>query len=281
MSTAKPLYTTGNEERDEYLIRAIRFVESVKEAPTLQRVALRLDGIAKLEGREPFDLLQRELDGMLGTLHPLDAVTFDDSEQHSADLPFDPVSAATIRPRQIARVSESLEKIEAPRANGGAPSSDSAPEATPQPVAQREVTRDDAVRALNAANAELTEARNTVRRRAAELQAARAKVAAAINQWQIGTSHQALTPEQNARNFALGALEERKRRAALYGTGTSATANAFVKRQRMVPPGVDPSALRKGGNRGAFPSSARMLAPRKPTAPPAELIEKMGVAPKV
>jgi hypothetical protein len=291
-------YTTGNSERDEYLTNAVRFLERTKREPTRDAVSAWLDAIAKSEGREPFDLLQRELDGVLGNFHPADAMTFDDSDEHTGEVPFNPASGGPIAHPIRQRAPEALKNLASLRANEAAPSSDIAPEATPEATAPlifptpealqaagitprpaREVTRDDAMRALNAAQADLADARIVVRQRVAELQAARGKLAEAIQQWQLNTPH--LSPEQNARNYAMGALEERKRRAALYGSGTSATANAFARRQRMVPPGTDPALLVKGRSRGAHPASERMLrGPRRPDPPMPEVVAKMGVAPK-
>lgn len=267
-------YSSGSDTRDKYLEQAIKFVERMGDQPTLSRVALRLEGIAKIEEREPFALKQAELDGWLRNLHPSDEVSFDEDEQHSGDVPRDAVSGNAVVRKRVNRLivaslpPESLGEVE------------SAP--PPQPTAAREVTRADALNAAQAANTELTEARLGVLRAQAGLRDLRTALAKSVEAWQSGNINK-LTPEQNARNFVNAALEERKRRAAIYGSGTSQTANAFVRRQKQVPAGVDPAALKKGKSRGAHPSSMRVLdwnnqASRGLTQVGRDIADKMGVA---
>jgi hypothetical protein len=252
-------FSTGNDERDLYLKACISFLERHHEPVTFERVVQRLDLVAKVEQREPFGLKRAELAGMLAD----QGVTFEDEHEHSSQVPFDPVSGNTVAPAQNDPVGSSPVSYSEVPATLVTPENEHKEE-TP---AARRVTRADAAAAVRAIQSALTEARLDVRRTDVEVQDARHALAKAVEQWQRNSATKQITPEQNARNYANASLEERRRRAALYGNGGSAKANAFARRQRMVPPGVDPMTLTKGGSRGARPASERILGTQRSTGP--------------
>lgn len=164
-----------------------------------------------------------------------------------AELASDPVTGMTLTPRH-------QENFEAPRAPEPEQPVNPPANSTPSP----KISHPEALAAFQAAQQALAERRNAVRSLTETVRQRRGDLLNAVLAFQAGSEG---TPEQRRqqalRDYVNTSTAERARRAALYGNGTSATANAFVRRQTAVPPGVNPNDLRKGGGRGAAPASYR------------------------
>ncbi len=240
-------YSTGNTTRDDFIRVAIGKVRTARNPTPM--------GVATVSHFLPqgFDLDGDELSGILSTLPDVseslrpwiegaeaarararagDEVTFED--EHTGEVPFDPASGAPVQPirsRKIARVSETLENIEPPRANESEKSAG-------QPVTAQQMQD-----VVNAAQRRLENARINVRQRTAELQAKRTAMAKAIASWQSGQPKHSW--EENARAEVAASQAARAARVAAGGPGTSATAAAYVRKR-----------MQNGGrSRGAFPAS--------------------------
>jgi len=150
----------------------------------------------------------------------------------SSNLAFDPQSGMTIAP------------VRTPRP---LPATDDAPSAVDAPQAP-DVTREQAHAALRAADMDLAECRLNVRRTQAAVNAAKIELQKQIEIY-VKANPNPLSAEINARNFAASALEDRRKRAALFGTGESASARRFVQK-RMT--GYGP---KRGGQ--SYESAAR------------------------
>ncbi len=229
-------YSTGNETRDSFILRAIEQVRSAAKPTPL--------GVATVAHFLPkgFELDADELRGMLSTLELTNEVTFDDGDEHTGDVPFDAVSGAAVQPirtRKIARVSESLTNFEAPRANADAQRHDDAPKTTGRPITAQQMQE-----VVNAAARRLEQARINVRIRTGELQGKRAALAKAIATWQAGQP--TMTWEQNARAHVAASQAARAARVAAGGPETSAKARAFVQKR-----------MQSGPNRGAYNEAQR------------------------
>jgi hypothetical protein len=251
-------YSTGNVTRDKFILDAITKVQNAAKPTPM--------GVATVSFYLPkgFDLDRDELTGILSTLQPEparldqpadDDVSFDDGEP----VPFDAVTglAHAIRPRQIARVSESLEKIEAPRAPESEPPHNDAAKSSGRPVTAQQMHA-----VVNAAQRRLEEARLNVRLRTGELQAKRTALAKAISAWQANAP--VPTWEENARAHVAHEQTARAARIAAGGPATSATARAFVQK-RMQGGGPNRGALNQAQRaRLGFvvPGSPAAMAPR-------------------
>lgn len=97
---------------------------------------------------------------------------------------------------------------------------------------------------LNAANLHLADCRTQVRATTNAVQEAKRVLQLEIEKY-IANTPQTWTPEMNSRAYAQASLEARRQRAARFGSGTTQSANDFV-RDYPVPPGGT-----KGGKRGA------------------------------
>jgi hypothetical protein len=107
------------------------------------------------------------------------------------------------------------------------------------------MTEAEAVAAVKAAQQSLADCRNVVQARTRDLQSARGVLHDAIRAYIAGGEQ--FTPLDAARDFQATAQAQRKARADAGLHGTSATANAFLRKQ-----------MKNGGNmRGSFPSSWR------------------------
>lgn len=157
-------------------------------------------------------------------------------QNNSGEIEFDPVTGRVLAPKP-------LENFTLPRANGGEPPHVDTAEATPQP----KISHAAAVANVKAWQNKIAEDRIKVRSAQERVKAARVELHNAVVAFQAGDG---LTTEQRriaqARAFAATATAERAERAKLYGTGTSATARAFVQKQ-----------MRNGPNRGAFSNAQR------------------------
>lgn len=164
------------------------------------------------------------------------------------ELASDPISGATVAPK-------TLEKIEAPHANGAAQPSNPPAKATPEPI----LSFNEAVEATRTALRNINELRMVANLAARKTAAARAELTRAIDAWTAGCGAP-MTQLEAARAYIASGMAEREKRLAdippqfrnRYGN-----AAAFARTQRAVPPGVDPNALTKGSSRGAFPRAWR------------------------
>jgi hypothetical protein len=232
-------YSTGNLARDAFIVRAIEQVRSEPKPTPL--------GVGTVSRFLPagFDLDADELSGILSTLPAAptnDAVTFDDADDSGGNVPFDPASGMAVQPirqRKIARVSESLENIEAPRAPESEQPHNDAAKSPAKPI-----TAEQMAQVMGAAQRRLENARINVRVCTGELQAKRAALAKAIASWQSGQP--VVTWESNARAHVQASQAARAARVAAGGPSTSATARAFLQKR-----------MQNGPNRGAFTQAQR------------------------
>jgi hypothetical protein len=153
---------------------------------------------------------------------PADEVTFE--EPPNSNLAFDPQSGMTIAPAP--------KSLEPPRESAAAPSV----------TTGRDMTHAEAVAALHAADAHLTDCRLNVRRTIAAHQEAKGKLQQEIEKY-LTNNPNPLTAEMNARLYAQASLDERRQRV-LRGakSGESILARRFVQK-RMQGGGPNRGAL--------------------------------------
>jgi len=214
-------FTTGSDERDRMLRRAIGEVLALHEPPNFGVVVDHLPA--------DFDLDLDELNGMLADMR--------------GDAP-----------------PETLEKIGSPHANGAAPPSLDTADATPEgeielhvPPTQENVQRvlhdineHEARRALDEANAALSAANEKKVAAEINLRNAKADFGSTLRQWQLfaESASDGLSLEQRrqieARNYLQATAEERARRRGPHGAATR-----FVQRH-----------MTHGPSRGAYDRTA-------------------------
>lgn len=144
-----------------------------------------------------------------------------------------PEIARDLTDDEVCRAHAAVEEIELSTANHAAEKSAAAP--------ANATTETEALAAVKAAQQSLAERRALVRQRTGELQTARGELHTRIRAYLAGSEQ--FTPLDAARDFQRTAQAQRQARAAAGLHGTSATANAYV-RKRMANP-----------TRGGFPSS--------------------------
>jgi hypothetical protein len=231
------MYSTGNETRDLYIVNAIKFLHRHEQPVSLAAVAARLD--------PAFELDDTELAGIMGNLAGPVEFEGDPAElKHS----FDGGTLAR-QPRQ---------NFEPPRANGAAPPHTDPPKSKPS------LDFNESVERLKELQRGLAEHRNEVTALSRLDQEKKGVLARAVSAWQVGALEG--DPEKRrmdeVRDHLRGVTEARAKRVeslppelrSKYGSAAD-----FARKQKAVPPGVDPQTLRKGSGRGAFPSSARVL----------------------
>ncbi len=238
------MYTTGNEARDLMVIRAAAKL-SKQEPP----VELTLEAAQKLLPAG-FDLDESEFFGILSNFAEPVEYSGDRAElKHAADggvLAHQP------------RASKSLENFEPPRANG------SAPRTTDAPKAALSLDFNQTVERLREVQRQLAEHRQRVMALTRAHQQKKAVLARAIEAWQSG----AVVGDAETRRMAVvrdhlaAAQSDRAKRMEDLPPelrGKFGPAAAFVRKQRAVPPNVNPDTLRKGQSRGAASAAQRVL----------------------
>jgi hypothetical protein len=113
----------------------------------------------------------------------------------------------------------------------------------------------------------LAECRRQVRITTATLSEAKRRLQQEIEKY-LAANPNPLTPELNARNYAMASLEARRQRALKYGTGESAKARAFVQK-RMTGGGPSRGGLsHQQASRTGYvvPGSPASMAPPNPQA---------------
>ncbi len=242
-------YTTSNKVRDTMIIQAAAKI--AKQEPPQE---LTLEAAQKLLP-PGFDLDETEWNGILSNFAPAaEPVEYDGDRaelKHAADggvLAHQPGA------------SKSLENIEAPRANGSAP-----PHVGP-PKAALSLNFDQTVERLKEVQRQLTEHRNRVMMFTRLHQEKKGVLARAIEAWQSGGGGGGGDAEQRrmaaVRDHLAAAQNDRARRMEELPPelrGRYGPAAAFVRKQRSVPPNVNPDSLRKGQSRGAAPAAMRVL----------------------
>ena len=252
-------YTTTNEVRDTMIIKVAAKI--AKQEPPQE---LTLEAAQKLLP-PGFDLDETEWNGILSNFAQPAGYEGDRAElKHAADggvLAHQPgaigraVPVDTTRPEADAK---SLKNIEAPRANGAAP-----PHVDP-PKAALNLNFDQTVERLREVQRQLAEHRQRVMMFTRVHQEKKAALARAIEAWQSGAA--VSDPEQRrmavVRDHLAAAQSDRAQRMEDLPPelrGRYGPAAAFVRKQRSVPSGVNPDALRKGQSRGAAPAAMRVL----------------------
>ncbi len=235
-------YTTGNPERDHMYRNYIAAFGSDIDA-------------IKAAAPNDFEVSADEVAGFIlemeSSAAPQPEVTFEDE-------PLDPVPSDPVTGRAYAAPRKIIEESRLPQPARADESPDSAPQAT----TGRDMTHAEAVAALRAADLHLTDCRLNVRRTTAALQEARGKLQQEIEK-HIANTPQKFTQFDAARAYAATSLEERRQRAARFGTGESATARRFVQK-RMTGGGPHRGALNQEQRaRVGFvvPGSAAAMAP--------------------
>lgn len=242
----KTYYSTGDESRDEAIAAVVHRLIAEGKQVVRPNVDPHLP--------PDFNLTASELRGIYGEI----VAAMDAREEQppqpqpqpepSSDLPYDRVTGATIavRPRvQTEPINPATVKSLLANAPEGVTFE-------PKPP----LSQGDQLAAVQRAQTVLAERRVAVRLLTAQVRELRGQVFQAAAELNAGTDGNAEARRMAAvRDHLVASTAERARRAELYGTGVSAKANQFARRQVMVPPGVDPNVLRKGGSRGAAPAS--------------------------
>lgn len=234
-------YTTTVEARDTMIVRAAAKLTKI-EPP----VELTLAAAQKLLP-EGFDLDQAEWDGILSNFVPDEATPA--PGRMGGSMP----DASDYSP---APKREAAPDVRADRANVRPP--------TATPKAKLDLDFNQSVEHLKELQRLLAEHRGEVMALSRLHQQKKGVLARAIEAWQSGSVvGDAETRRMNEVRDHLAATQvDRARRMEDIPAelrGKYGPAAAFVRKQRGVPPGVNPEALRKGQARGAAPAALRTL----------------------
>lgn len=209
-------YSTGNLKRDEYIVRAIRFLATHGQEITLANVSARLD--------PAFELDETELTGILAnetgeTVEPAPRAR----GRLGGSMP-DPMDYTPAPKRQ--------ENFEAPRAPQPEPPHNPPTNTTPRPAT---MSYDAAHAAVIAARQVIADLRLVANARARDTAAARRKLMEAVQAYIAGADGltRAQREQKALRDYADASQKERAARVAAGGPGTSRSARAFVQK-RMV-----------------------------------------------
>jgi len=242
------MYSTGNQTRDQMIVNVAARL-SHHEQPMELAAAQKLLPAG-------FDLDDNEWSGILSNYSTPPAA-------HMAGEP-----PATYRP-----LPEPLENSEVPCRAEPEKSGDDSTRSAPR------LDFDTANVRLRALQDQLAEHRRQVRELATKANTARGKLNEAITNYQVG-GQQGTAEERRMANIRAAQATSQANRAARMESipaelrGRYGSAAAFVRKQRQVPstytkgraiPG-DPSILKKGESRGAFPAQMRVLPGVKPSA---------------
>lgn len=246
-------YSTGNAERDKRLRRAIGEVTMVHEQPTLEAVGKNLP--------PDFSADEDELTAMLTDMGIIKTASDDGPPEPPPQVPH-----TTGWSRGKLPAPETLEKIAVPdRPESGEPH-DPAPASTLQP----EITEGQARHAVNAANARLTSARETMVTAQITLKGRRADLSAEILGWQqlfkpLQQTRDQLVQQHIQANQKLkqdikdGIVPPpaRRQRGKSYidqTNGRGGNADDFARRYTGEHSGLGGAPVSKGNRRNAFPS---------------------------
>ena len=251
-------YTTGNAERDKRLRRGIGEVMMVHEHPSLEAVSKNLP--------QDFALDAEELTGMLGELGII-KIEVEDHPHPAHEAPHIAQMIEETPSGEPLAAPETLEKIALPdRAEGGEPHD---PPATSTPEAK--ITEGQARAMVDAANARLGRARETMLTAQNTLKAWRADLSAEILGWQtlfkpLQQSREDLVRQHIAANQQYKQdVKDGKAPPPVRGgprgrsyidqtSGRGGNANDFARRYQGEHAGLGGAAVHKGARRNAFPS---------------------------
>jgi len=241
-------YSTGNLERDALIVRAIQEATACRDPITVESLTALLP--------PDFELDQDELDGMLSNMEPVTVVI---PEGHGKPMMTTmPDGRALVPP-------ETLNKIEAPHANETAEPHVAAAETTPQPDlpggtytitdpnAARvipKVKEAEARRALDAARARLSKARDNMVVAKGVLRERRNDLANAITAWQL------LGDNINGANDAKSRSDRQQAEIRNHLASTAADRAARAGRKNNSATRFAQRMMVNGPSRGAYDRSA-------------------------
>lgn len=256
------MYSTGNATRDEYISEAIKLLQEKGIEVTLRSVADCLDPAFELDAAELAGIQGNLSSAQLRVNPPASNVA--EQQQEPEPVEHRPGYDA-VHPDPMIR--HRIPKPIEPRANETAPSHIDPPKAAPR------LDYDTAMNQLRAAQDQLAESRRQVRALSAVANEKRGKLNEAIAVYQTGGQEGTAEERRMANIRATLATSQANRARKMESIpaelrGRYGSAAQFVRKQRQTPPSYDvhgrstpgdPSTLRKGESRGAFPASMRIL----------------------